>query len=234
VSIAIKPGRTGEYYYNSFFNHFNLIANYTALECSNLSQKVSDIKKTNIAGVSVSMPFKKDIISYLSKLDGSVQSAGSCNTVKIVDGIWVGYNTDIEGVLWTVEKLPSVGKIQILGDGSMSELFQKVLDAQGRTYTIFSRKKGNWDFRHARFEIIINTTSIGTFDSKSPLDEILDPECVVDLSLQPSYLFDQCFKKNITYLSGLEFYKNVFLKQFAIYTNLIAEPEVFDYFTSKR
>ncbi len=234
VSIALKPGRSGEYYYNSFFKRFNLNASYTALECLSLSHKVSDIRNTNIAGVSVSMPFKKDIISYLGKLDESVQSTGSCNTVKIVDGIWVGYNTDIEGVLWTVGKLPTVGKIQILGDGSISELFQKVLDAQGRTYTVFSRKKGNWDLRHVKYEIVLNATSLGTFDAKSPLDRFSETECVVDLSLEPGILSSQCLKNNVKYISGLEFYKQVFLKQFYIYTSLFADPEIFDYLTKIR
>jgi shikimate dehydrogenase len=234
MSVAVKPGQTGEYYYNSFFKHFNLNANYTAVQCLNLNDKVSDLRKKEIAGLSVSMPFKKEIISYLDKHDKSVERAGSCNTVKIVEGIWVGYNTDIEGVLWSVCKLPTVGKIQILGDGSMSELFQKVLDAQGRNYMVFSRKKGNWNLRHVNYEIVINTTALGTFDAKSPLDRISGTEFVVDLSLKPGNLSSQCLEKNIGYISGLEFYKKVFLKQFYIYTSLVPDPEIFDYLTSLR
>jgi shikimate dehydrogenase len=234
LSIAISPGGTGSYYYNSYFEHLNVDATYEAVQCSSLSEKITELRKANIAGVSVSMPFKKEIINYLDEIDESVDTAGSCNTVKIVDGNWIGYNTDIKGVEWALRELPARGRVQILGDGSMSNLFQRRLDAEGRPYKVFSRRAGNWSQRHGLHEIVINTTALGTFDATSPLEEISGVRCVVDLSLNLGDLNAKCWKNNVEYVSGLDFYKQVFLKQFHVYTGLNADPEIFDHLTKIR
>jgi len=98
-----------------------------------------------------------------------------------------------------------------------------MLNVEARPYKVFSRKAGNWHQRHGSYEIIVNTTASGTFDSASPMEKLDGVRCVVDLSLKPGDLQAKCEAENIDYVSGLDFYKWVFLRQFQIYTDIEAD-----------
>jgi 3-dehydroquinate dehydratase/shikimate dehydrogenase len=54
-----------------------------------------------IRGLSVTVPFKQDVIPLLSKSDEVVRATGACNTMTRTGGVdpWAGTNTDVEGFL---------------------------------------------------------------------------------------------------------------------------------------
>jgi len=86
LSLAISPGTAGTYYYSKYFELLGIDASYEAVKCAVLREKVNTLRTLDLSGLSVSMPFKREIIAYLDLTDESVDSTGSCNTVKIVDG----------------------------------------------------------------------------------------------------------------------------------------------------
>jgi len=55
-------------------------------------------KKMNFLGFNVTLPYKEKIISFLDELDVDAKGVGAVNTVKVVNGKLVGYNTDIFGI----------------------------------------------------------------------------------------------------------------------------------------
>jgi shikimate dehydrogenase len=234
LSVAKTPGTTGSYYYNSFFQALNLDYKYEALQADTLEGVLNTLKSPQVMGISVTMPFKRGVVAYLDESDASVNETGSCNTVKVLNGKWVGYNTDLAGVRWVVANLPPSGRIQILGDGAMSLMFQKVLNLEGREFNVYSRSLDNWEKRHRGFEIVVNATALGTVSSESPIELSHSAAYVVDLALSPGDLSSQCLNKGIPYISGLEFYKNVFLAQFFVYLDRPADPSLFDAFTAAR
>jgi shikimate 5-dehydrogenase len=234
LSIAKTPGATGSYYYNSFFQALNLDYKYEALQADTLEGVLNTLKAPQVKGISVTMPFKRQVVRFLDESDASVNETGSCNTVKVLNGKWVGYNTDLAGVRWVVSNLPPSGRIQILGDGAMSLLFQKVLNLEGREFTVYSRSLGNWENRHIGFEIVVNATALGTISPASPIELSDSVAYVVDLALNPGDLHSKCLSKGVPYISGLEFYKNVFLAQFFVYLDRPADPILFDEFTAAR
>ena len=233
-SIARSPGVTGTYYYNSFFQSLKLKYRYEALQADRIEDVLDILKAPYVLGISVSMPFKKQAVSLLDEADFSVEDTGSCNTIRVVNGKWIGYNTDLAGVRWAVANLPSSGRIQILGDGAMSSMFQNVLNLEGREFQVFSRSLGNWEGRNTGYQIAINATALGTISSESPIELSDTLEYVVDLSLKPGELHSGCLSRGIQYISGLEFYKNVFMAQFLTYLGERADPNLFDAFTTAR
>lgn len=234
LSIAKTPGATGSYYYNSFFQALNLDYKYEALQVDTLGGILNTLKAPQVMGVSVSMPFKRQVVTFLDESDASVIETGSCNTVKVLNGKWVGYNTDLAGVRWVIANLPPNGRVQILGDGAMSLMFQKVLSRKRREFNVYSRTLGNWEDRHTGYEIVINATALGTVSSESPIELSDSVAYVVDLALNTGELYSQCLGKGVNYVSGLEFYKNVFLAQFFVYLDQPADPSLFDAFTAAR
>ncbi len=67
------------------------------VEKKDLESIVKQIRNDKIRGVNVTVPFKKEIIPFLDRLDSVALSTQSVNTLcKIKDEVW-GYNTDVEG-----------------------------------------------------------------------------------------------------------------------------------------
>ena len=56
-----------------------------------------EIRKDNINGLNVTVPFKKEIIPFLDQLSKEAEETQSVNTVYIKDNKIIGHNTDIEG-----------------------------------------------------------------------------------------------------------------------------------------
>jgi len=174
------------------------------------------------------MPFKSQVIQYLDSAEKEVLNFNSCNTVKIHEGKLLGYNTDVSGIIWLSEKLSSGDSISVLGDGAMGQMLSMCLKEKGYSVTIFSRRLGNWASRHGASPIVINATAIGTAVAGSPLNDLDRCNLIVDLALKPSNLAEQAFNTGITYIPGLQFYKQVFLAQFLIYTGIHADGDYFD------
>jgi shikimate dehydrogenase len=75
---------------------------------------------SDVGGFNITTPFKEMIIPYLEKLDSQSKAVGAVNTVKITPSKrMVGYNTDVDGILASLEKLGAKKgkKCLILGAG---------------------------------------------------------------------------------------------------------------------
>ncbi len=58
------------------------------------------LNETNLAGMNVTIPYKKDVLPYCVSLSPAARSIGSVNTlVRAEDGSWRGDNTDYDGFL---------------------------------------------------------------------------------------------------------------------------------------
>lgn len=233
-SASRHPGSNGEFFYNHFFSHYKVDATYKALSVAMLETWLDTTQIRNAAGFSVSMPYKKSIIQYLDSTDPLVDQFDSCNTVRIIDQALHGFNTDYFGLEATAALIPQEFSVQILGDGAISGGYQRFFSQQNREYSVYSRRLGNWGERNVKFDCRINTTAIGTVDSGSPLDEKSDSKLVIDLSIRENRLTKDCEANSIRYIGGLFFYREVFLKQFEVYTQIKPDAEYFDYLLSQR
>ena len=86
---------------NAAFRHVNLNYSYIAFKvpADELQAAVESMRKIRIAGFNVTIPHKVEIVKLLDKLNDKASIAGSVNTVNNENGLLVGYNTDIDGVL---------------------------------------------------------------------------------------------------------------------------------------
>jgi shikimate dehydrogenase len=72
------------------------------IEKEDLKDIIKEVKDEKIAGVNVTVPFKKSIIAHLDELDQTASDTQSVNTLHKVGNKVVGYNTDTLGFLRTV------------------------------------------------------------------------------------------------------------------------------------
>jgi shikimate dehydrogenase len=223
-SISEYPGTTGSYYYNTFFKKNSTNAIYTPVKAAvdTFKQTLKDLKNNGAAGISVSMPFKHLVLNYLDSKSLDVVTYNSCNTILNTDGFLTGYNTDIAGVMAAVANIKYYEKTLILGNGCIGRMFYKYMKSLGyNDVKLVSRNLNNWEDRHKSCDILINCTALGTVNSSSPVDCLSDStRLIVDLSIKTGKLLDQSTEKSVEYISGLEFYKNQFIKQHLLYTGI--------------
>ena len=103
-------------------NKIDAVYNKQKLNVKDLEILVSKIRNREIAGVNVTVPFKKDIISYLDKLSPEAESTQSVNTICLNNNKVTGHNTDISGFEFSIEEIKyriAEKKILILGAGGV-------------------------------------------------------------------------------------------------------------------
>jgi shikimate dehydrogenase len=86
---------------NAAFNSLNLNCTYIAFKVPHdeLSQSIESLRSIGIAGFNVTIPHKVSVMKYLDELDVSAKKAAAVNTVVNIEGIFKGYNTDIDGFI---------------------------------------------------------------------------------------------------------------------------------------
>ena len=105
---------------NTAFRRETVNAVYLGLQTTKLADLLRLVHEIPIQGLSVTMPFKQEIIPFLERTDPLTTKIGACNTVlRAPDGKLYGFNTDVAGIVGPLEKrLPLRGaKVLVLGGG---------------------------------------------------------------------------------------------------------------------
>lgn len=173
------------------------------------------LRMTELAGMNVTIPYKKAVIPYCKALSPAAARIGSVNTlVRRADG-WYGDNTDYDGFCYMARDFAIAGKkALVLGNGGVSLTVQQaLLDLGAREVVVISRRgPDNYQnlARHADAQIIANATPVGMYPNNgaSPLDLAGFPrlEGVLDLIYNPARtaLLLQAERRGIACNGGLE------------------------------
>ena len=158
-----------------------------------------------LVGFNVTIPYKQQIIPYLDSLSAEARNIGAVNCVKIEsDGRLTGYNTDIDGIRLSLDKLLGGAEIDaalILGTGGASQAVQYVLAERNIPYSIVSRDsaKGNLTYDDLKVEVtssyhlIINSSPVGMYPH---IDQC--PDIPYELLTADHYLFDLVYNPERT------------------------------------
>ena len=155
------------------------------------------LAREDIAGLNVTIPYKRDVMAYCDALDETAREIGSVNTiVRRPDGTLSGYNTDAYGLTYMASRAGISffdKKVIILGSGGASLTAQYVAKAEGAQEIIVVSRGGENNYenlsRHADAQIVINTTPVGMYPhtGELPADLALFPACegVLELVYNP-------------------------------------------------
>ncbi|MBD1164301.1 shikimate dehydrogenase [Pelagibacterales bacterium SAG-MED13] len=160
-------------------NNINGIYKKKKLDENNLKEIFSKIRKKEIMGINVTVPFKKIVIPYLDKLTTEAEYTQSVNTIYLQNNKIIGHNTDIKGFELAIKDSGydiAEKKILILGAGGVvpSIIFalynMKVFGVTlcNRTKTKAENLKNlfknlnviDWGEK-SDFDVVINATSVG-------------------------------------------------------------------------
>ena len=86
--------------HNYWFNKYNINAEYELLNIkeSEIPIIINKIKKKEIKGINVTLPYKKSVIPFLSKTINDANETHSVNTIMLDENdSLIGENTDVFG-----------------------------------------------------------------------------------------------------------------------------------------
>ena len=146
---------------------------------SDIEDIIFQVKKENIGGINVTVPFKKTVISFVDELTSEANESQSINTIYKENDKVIGHNTDMAGFELGVRYVNynvKDKKIFILGAGGVVPSIILALKKMGASKVILSNrtKKKAEDLKKSfsyleiidwgetpEFHMIINATSIG-------------------------------------------------------------------------
>ena len=167
--------------HNFWLKNYNIKALYAKrrVDENNLKSIISEIKSDHIAGINVTVPYKKLIIPFVDELSKSASITQSVNTIYKKNGKIIADNTDIGGfekALKHINYNVSNKKVFLLGAGGVSSSIIYSLQKMGAAnITLTNRtkqkaleiKKNFQDLKIVDwgeiidFDLIINATSLG-------------------------------------------------------------------------
>ena len=168
----------------------------------------------SLEGLSVTIPYKEQVISYLDGLDDACAQIGAVNCIRIRDGKKIGFNTDYLGFKqslqsWLGSEIPNA---LVLGTGGASKAVQQALRDLGVSFRIVSRSQQEGQLTYAELKeqpqwlashpLIINTSPVGTYPQVEdmpniPLEQLNAAHRVYDLVYNPpiTRLMQECIAR---------------------------------------
>jgi 3-dehydroquinate dehydratase/shikimate dehydrogenase len=127
---------------NRAFAERGLDAVYVPLQAESMDAFAAALPALDLAGFSVTRPYKSDILRHLESVTPNAAEAGSANTVVAQDGRLVGLSTDGDGVLLPLRKRidPAGRRVAILGAGGAARAAAFALVRSGARVTVLSRR----------------------------------------------------------------------------------------------
>jgi shikimate dehydrogenase len=124
--------------HNAAFRELGINAVYVAFPVTDLAQAVAGLRGLAIQGVSITIPFKEEIIPQLDELDPRAARIGAVNTVVNRGGRLVGYNTDWLGAMKALQaKTALQGEhVLLLGAGGASRAIAFGIIEEGGNVTL--------------------------------------------------------------------------------------------------
>ncbi|MCF4101343.1 shikimate dehydrogenase [Gillisia sp. M10.2A] len=190
-------------YFNNKFKAEGISATYKNFDLSDIQEFPDIFKNTSeIKGLNVTIPYKKEIISYLDHLDPIAREIGAVNTIKINDDkSLTGYNTDYYGFLGALKPYlrSHHTKALILGTGGASKAVAYALKLLNIPFKFVSRTPSPEIYSYPSlsqqhledYQLIINCTPLGTHPQTSqyppiPVEFLNSHHLIFDLIYNPA------------------------------------------------
>ena len=234
--LGLKPskGARSPKLWNKAYNHFHIKCKMVPIDIKekNFQKKINSLKKDkNFIGGAITIPYKEKILKHLKgNFDRKVKRIGAVNClIRDKKGNLYGTNTDGEAALINFRKKTlnkNIKNFVILGYGGVgkavttyfAEFYKK------SNFFVYVRKKNQKNYQNVTFlkwddfsnklhniDALINCTSIGFLNNKSPLNSSqvskLNKKIIIfDVIYQPriTSLIKLANKNNIKNFNGLE------------------------------
>jgi shikimate dehydrogenase len=233
--------------HNGAFKRMGMNAVYLNFEIENVAEAMAGVRGLGIRGVSVTIPFKTQVVAYLDQVDSVASEIKAINTITNEDGNLIGYNTDWYGAMEALEEKVDLRnkRVVLLGAGGAARAISWGLKEKNCRVFIINRSSdkarnlaSEFGFNYSPISsvdsldahVIINATSVGMYPNnrESPLPkELLKPGMtVMDIVYAPlkTKLLREAEERGCQTINGLEMLARQGAAQFQIWTG--RKPEI--------
>jgi shikimate dehydrogenase len=241
--------------HNAGFEALGLNFVYVAFEPEkkHLQDAVWGIRGLGIKGVSVSKPYKEEVIKFLDEIDPIARDIGAVNTILNKENHLIGYNSDWIGAVQAIEQEITIKdkKIILTGAGGAGKAIAYGMKFSGGKVFIYNRsveraKKiaeqfglklgGNLeDLAQIRdYDILINATPVGSYpdmnNSIIPEQILKEGKIVLDVVINPwhTLLIKKAEEKHCRVITGLKMLLFQGAFQFKLFTGYDAPLEIME------
>jgi len=209
LKASISP-----WFFNTIFGLENTDAVYVPFPTDSVIEFLKLTKQLEVQGLSITVPFKEEVLPKLTNYSAEVRSIGACNTMSYFPEGWYGENTDCTG--FSDSLLNFLGlknlkkqKVTIIGAGGAAHAVASEISRLGGKALILNRTAhkakalaSRYNFQWGALDdhgiemiskfsnIIIQTTSVGMegYEEANPLEmyTFTGRESVMDLIYIPS------------------------------------------------
>lgn len=225
--------------FNRLFAHYGLNAYYTRFQdpdCGKILRLAHDL---DLRGLSVTIPFKQEVMDHLSSIDRHAEAIGAVNTIVRCGNRNFGFNTDWLGIQGPLSDRKGE-KAVVLGAGGAAAAAVYALLSLDMETTVLNRTVQKARELAKRFgcksgplsafdginpAIVINATPVGMApDTRSPLDksQLSSGMTVFDLVYTPpeTPLLRLARNKGCTVIPGTEMFVRQAAAQFRHFTGI--------------
>jgi shikimate dehydrogenase len=227
--------------FNRLFSYYGLNACYTRLQDPDSSKILRLARDLDVRGLSVTIPFKHEVMNHLASIDCHAEAIGAVNTIVRCGNRNHGFNTDWIGVQGPLSNRKGE-KAVVLGAGGAAAAAVYALLSLDMETTVLNRTVETAQELAERFgcgygplsafdgikpTIVINATSLGMApDARSPLrkDQLSSSMTVFDLVYTPpeTPLLRMARNSGCTVIHGTEMFVRQAAAQFRRFTGIEA------------
>jgi len=174
IGYPLSHSFSKKYFTDKFMQEGLADCSYAAYPIAGIGELPALLKShPSLEGLNVTIPYKEQVLRYLTEQSPVVQQVGACNCIRIQQGRLTGYNTDVTGFEQSLltHLQPHHKKALILGTGGAGKAVEYVLKKRGIRYRYVSRKPSVNHFSYEQvtpavleeYTLIINTTPLGMY-----------------------------------------------------------------------
>ena len=190
---------SSSYFNEKFFKERITNTEYLNFELNDISEFPQLIKKQNLSGINVTLPYKESIIPFLDELSENAKRIGSVNTIQISRGRIIGHNTDVIGFKQSITPLlAGRNTALILGDGGAAKAVKFIFNQLNISHKTINRNSA-FDYSDITSEIIDFNTIIVNATPLGMIPEIKNyPQIPYELLTEKHLLFDLIYNPKET------------------------------------
>lgn len=175
VSHSVSPA-----IHNAAFRTTRHDAVYLPLPALNVDDFLAFGRAIGLKGASVTIPFKVALLDRVDEAYAVARRVGAINTVRVVDGRWIGGNTDASGFLQPLQQrgvLLRGMRAAVVGAGGAARAVAIALAPSGAEVSIHARTRaqaeevamivsarvGEWPPPAGSWDLLINCTPVGMY-----------------------------------------------------------------------
>jgi shikimate dehydrogenase len=210
-------------YFEDKFKQLGLEHTFLNFELTSIHEFPNVLKHhPDLKGLSVTVPYKEQIIPFLDELSPEAKEIGAVNCISISNGKTTGHNTDVFGFKTSIKPFlePKHNRALIFGTGGSSKAVAYALKQIGVDYYFVTsreyKKTPNTFFYYelnplifSQFMLLVNCTPVGMFPEMSeavpiPFSYVTPDHLAYDLIYNPeeTVFLANCKEKGATTMNG--------------------------------